>query len=226
MQRIDFLVDDFDKLIKEKGMNVLWEEAMLCSCIGHTGQPDYNCPYCKGSGFIYAEPKETIVASTKLVGKKVFDDIGMREAGTAYITSLSTVLLGYHDRLTFVDYTAKYSQTIQIKFGKSLKLKRKIKSLVAVRYRGLNIDIQKVEIINDGWGIKIPSELISDYKYEGKADDPNNYSVSLLFITAPVYSILDITHELRATTIGNSSTFRELPKQYQIKREDFTYEQG
>lgn len=224
MQRVDFLINDFDKLIKEKGMNVLWEEAMLCSCLAHTGQPDYNCPHCKGSGFVYLEPKETIVASTKLVGKKVFDDIGMRETGTAYITSLSTVLLGYHDRLTFVDYNAKYSQTIHIKYGKSLKLKRKIKSIIAVKYKDLFINLEDVEIINDGWGIKLPHDVISEYKSKGKADDPNDFPVSILYITSPVYSIVDITHELRATSIGTSNNFKELPKQYQIKREDFTYE--
>jgi LysM repeat protein len=55
----------------------------------------------------------------------------------------------------------------------------------------------------------------------------NGSRMGILLVTKPRYHIIDIMHELRATQVKyNSPTeeFKELPKQYMIKREDFIYE--
>lgn len=51
--------------------------------------------------------------------------------------------------------------------------------------------------------------------------------MSLLYLTTPSYIVVDLLHELRGTmsdrNSGGSETFRELPKQYKLQREDFIY---
>jgi hypothetical protein len=219
LPRADIDVDKFDQLIQHQGMRVLWEEAIMCDCVSDTHQPDYNCKICYGSGFIYLPPVQTVVASTSLNGNRNFDTIGMRETGTAYITTLSKDLMGYHDRLTFIDFSSKYSQTIQFKFGKSKPLKRPVKELLMARRKNDIFSVKKdFTIINDGWNLQCSDELLTKY-----GDD---FVITLLFVTAPIYSILDVVHELRATFIKDGypqPVFRELQKQFMIKREDFIY---
>jgi hypothetical protein len=226
MDRVDLKVQKFDKAISEKGLNVLWEEAMLCSCLGQgKGQPLFNCKYCNGSGYLYSPPKKIIALVTKLGGDQNFEPIGNRNVGDAYLTPTSDVLMGFHDRLTFSDLRSKYSEVVSVKFGKSVKLKHQVKSILVAQYEDLKIDIDKIEIINDGWNIKIDPDIINTYVNDEKKKAGNDFFLAMLYKTSPIYSVIDIPHELRGTQVGNSNNFTELSKQYLIKREDYTYAQ-
>lgn len=220
MDRIDFQVDKFDKLITEKGMNILWQEAMLCFCMGENkGQPNFNCKWCKGSGYLYSTPISTVAVISKLGGDQNFEPIGNRSVGDAYLTPLSSIIMGWHDRIIFTDLSSKYSEAISIKYGKSLKLKHQVKKIVSAQYRDSILDLEKVQIINDGWNIQIDSGYMTSEGLD------NDFYLSILYTTSPIYSIIDIPHELRGTQVGNSKNFVELSKQYLIKREDLTYVQ-
>lgn len=200
-------------------MKVNWEEAIICDCIGQeSGQPDFNCKFCGGTGFIYKPAVETVVISTSLNDvNKGFENIGLIEAGTAYVTSLSTILFGYHDRITFTEFSSKYSQPINILNGKSKILKRPIKSIVSLQRQNQFFNLEDFEICNNGWNIKCVNEALLE-KY-GK-----NFAMSILYVTNPIYCVADIMHELRATQLKSAGIFAELPKQYKIKREDFYFE--
>lgn len=226
MDRVDFNVASFDKAISEKGINISWEEAMLCFCVGENqGQPSFNCKYCNGSGYLYSKPKATIALVSKIGGKQNFEATGSRSVGDAYLTPLSNVIMGFHDRITFTDFKSKYSESVNILFGKSVKLKHPAKSIISAQYRDLIIDPKDILIINNGWNITIFPDLINTYVNDDKKQKGNNFFVSLLYSTAPSYSIVDILHELRGTQVGPSKTFVELSKQYLIKREDISYDQ-
>lgn len=220
MPRVDIYVDQFDELIRQKGMNVFWEEAMICNCIREdTSQPDFNCSKCKGSGFIYLAPIQTKLITTVLNGKLDFTNIGMIQAGTAYGTSLSTVLMGYHDRLLFPDFNSKYSEILVFNDGKSSKLHKPIK--------------QVIKIFNEVAEYQIDVDFkISEDQYYIEWINPETWledgtKVSILYVTSPSYIIIDIMHELRGTWVEfkmPQDTFKELPKQFLLKREDFMYD--
>ena len=129
--RPDFKVDEFNSLVLTKGHKALWEEALLCSCIiPETGQPDITCNICKGLGYAFLPPKETVVAFTNINRDEVSANIGMQEVGTAYITTLSDVIMGYNDRLSFPDFSAKMSHLVHFddkgKTGRSHKPIKKV----------------------------------------------------------------------------------------------------
>jgi len=224
MNRVDFQVDKFDKEIREKGTNILWEEAILCTCVGENkGQPSVNCKSCNGSGYLYTSPQETIALASRLSGKTSFDSIGSRGVGDTFLTPLSSIIMGFHDRITFTDYNSKYSEVISVKLGKSLKLRHPVKKLISVNYHDLSIDPSTMEIINNGWNVQIDPNIINSYLNDDKKQKGNDFYVSLLYMTSPSYYIIDIPHELRGTQVGSSTNFVELPKQYLLKREDFSY---
>lgn len=217
--RVDFYTGDYNDLVNQKGMKVDWEQAIVCECLSDDShQPDFGCKHCNGSGFRYLPPKPIRVISTTFSSSVKLETIGVREPGTAYITPPSDVIMGYRDRLKFVDFQCKYSETIVIdretKFSdKTHRNIRKVLFLIQGNSQyELGIDF---EITKDEFHIK----WVND-------DTLPDGNLSMLYLTTPSYLVVDLLHELRATYIKHkvpTEEFREFPKQYQVRREDFVY---
>ena len=217
--RVDFYTEDYNDLIKQKGMKAEWEQAIVCECMSNdSNQPNFTCPICHGSGFRYLPAKQIRVLSTTFSSSVKLETIGVREPGTAYITPPSTVIMGYRDRLKFVDFKCKYSETIQInpstRFSDTTH--RNIKEVLYLIKNNSQYDIDEDFVITeDGHHV----QWIND------ATLPSG-NLSILYLTTPSYLVVDLLHELRATYVEHkqpSETFKEFPKQYQVRREDFVY---
>jgi hypothetical protein len=221
--RVDVRVEAFDNLIKQKGIPVKWQQAMFCHCVSRdTGQPSFNCPVCRGTGFYYGPAVSTTVAITSITGKMDLQtDTGILEKGTANISTLSTDLMGYNDRLEFPDFSSKYSELIQFnEEGISQPFHKKIKSILKLispncPAEGWKADLD-FKVNEDDWGIT----------WIGGIKPSFQDTFSVLYVTSPTYLISEVLHELRGSIVGfknKTLTFYELPKQFQIRREDFSY---
>lgn len=217
--RVDFYTEDYNDLVNQKGMKVDWEQAIVCECLSDDShQPDFGCKLCNGSGFRYLPPKSIRVVSTTFSSSVKLETIGVREPGTAYITPPSDVIMGYRDRLKFVDFQCKYSETIAIdpetKF--SDRTHRNIRSVLFL----VQGDSQYEE--------NVDFEITKDEFHIKWLDDKTlpSGNLSILYLTTPSYLVVDLLHELRATYVKHKvpeEEFREFPKQYQVRREDFVY---
>ena len=217
--RVDFYTNDYNDLINQKGMKVDWEQAIVCECLSEDShQPDFGCKHCNGSGFRYLPPKSIRVLSTTFSSSVRLETIGVREPGTAYITPPSDVIMGYRDRLKFVDFQCKYSETITINHETKFsdKTHRNIKEVLFL----IQGDSQ--------YELGVDFEITVD-EFHIKWLDVNTLpsgSLSILYLTTPSYLVVDLLHELRATYVKHkvpTEEFREFPKQYQLRREDFVY---
>jgi hypothetical protein len=215
--RADFKPEIFDAIIMQKGFRVLWEQGMFCSCIGkESGQPDYNCPACKGRGYVYFGGKVTKALVTSINGHKEQERIGLYDIGTAYLTPLSTDDVGFRDRFTFLDFTVKFSEVIK---------RGPAGTPDPLRYKA--IDIICLRNLNTEYKRGIDFELSKDGLYIEWINEPlyENSSYSILYTIRPVYIAINPVHELRGTYIKQGGrgldNFVPLPKQFQIKREDF-----
>lgn len=224
--RVNLYEELFDDVIEDRGHWAEWQRAAVCHCVTRdSGQPDFMCPVCGGSGYRYLPAKKIKVAVTSMSGQIELKTLETREPGTAYITPKSDVIMGYKDRLRFIDFNCVFSEVLhwsesQDGRGISPKTYRNIKDVVSLvddQYEyELNTDF---EITEDGYHLRWLNE---DYipNLDGK-------NMSLLYLTTPSYIVTDLIHELRATLSdrksGGQVTFRELPKQYKVNREDFIY---
>jgi hypothetical protein len=215
--RADLKPETFDTLITQKGYKVIWEQGMFCSCYSSdSGQPDYSCPACKGKGYVYFSPKETRAIVTSINGRKEQEHIGLNEVGGAYLTPLSTDNVGFRDRFTFLDFTMKFSQ---------LLLRGAPGDPDILRYPAN--DITCLRLLNEVYKRGIDFDLSHDGKQitwlKQVMDEGTQYSV--LYDTQAVYIAINPIHELRGTytmyKAGGMEQFVKLPKQFQIKREDF-----
>ena len=221
--KVNLYTEEIDSLIEQRGHYALWERASVCSCISRdSGQPDFTCPICGGSGYRYLPPKKIKVAVTSLSGRIELETLETREPGTAYITPKSDILMGYKDRLRFPDFSCIFSEVLHWDneiYGVSPKTYRNIKDVVFLADE--NYEFEKgvdFAITDDGYHlIWLNKDFIP--KLTGK-------NLSILYMTTPSYLVTDLLHELRATLSDRKTpteTFRELPKQYKINREDFIY---
>ena len=101
-QRIDFKIDEFMRLIVQKGYVVTWEKASDCPCMpkDSQGQPDFNCPLCKGKGRYYYDPKTIQGIMSNFSDELKYDETGKIMSGLSYFTTLPQYKLGFWDRLT------------------------------------------------------------------------------------------------------------------------------
>lgn len=225
MARVNLYEELFDEVIEDRGHWAEWQRAAVCHCVTRdSGQPDFMCPVCGGSGYRYLPSKRIKVVVTSMGGQIELKTLETREPGTAYVTPKSDVIMGYKDRLRFPDFSCVFSEVIhwsnsQNPRGISPKTYRNIKDIISLvddtyEYEK-NVDF---EITEDGYHLRCINEDLID-KLDGK-------NLSFLYLTTPSYLVTDLVHELRATLSDRKTTnitFRELPKQYKVNREDFVY---
>jgi len=212
--RVDFKPAQFDEFIESKGYTAIWEQAMFCSCYNlESGQPQFDCPACYGKGYIYLNPTKIKVAVAGISGQKEQERQGLLETGHAYLTSKTIHEIGYRDKFTFLDFNTKFSEILvrgedRLKFScKQLLVVRQINNLYKIEEDVLVKPEDNKQVI---WNSADPQEGV-------------NYSV--LYITYPVYIVTNVIHEIRGTYIrgaGGLDYFAPLPKQFKIKRDNFT----
>ena len=135
------------------------------------------------------------MAVVSFASKYEINSLELREPGTAYATPKSDVIMGYKDRLRFPDFRCTFSEILHWNEAE------------------------------DGRGIS-PKTYRSIKDVIFLADDEFEYEPGIDY-TTPSYLVNDVLHEIRGILSDRKSrgetTFRELPKQYQLQREDFIY---
>lgn len=226
--RVNIYTEEVNQVVQDRGHWCDWERAVVCHCVTKdSGQPNFMCPTCGGSGYRYLPAKRVKVAISSLNSQVEIETLELREPGTAYVTPTDDCIMGYKDRLKFPDFKCIFSEVIHWNFdedgrGISPKTYRNIKEVVFLADDEYEFEEGiDFEITEDRHHIRW-----IDKKFLKKLDGKN---MSLLYYTTPSYLIVDLLHELRATLSDrktDSTTFRELPKQYKVQREDFIYKIG
>lgn len=225
MPRVEMWENMYDDLIKDRGQDAEWERACVCRCITkESGQPNYSCPICGGSGYRYLKAGKIRVAVTAFNSRVEIETPELREPGTAYVTPRDDVIMGYKDRLRFPNFKCIFSEVLRFSeedYGRGISSKtyRNIKEIVFLADDKFEYELGvDFEVTEDNHHIRwLDKQEIP--KLDGK-------SFSLLYYTTPSYLVTDILHELRATmSMRKTPTekFIELPKQYKLHREDFIY---
>lgn len=240
--KVNLYEDEIEQLVQDRGHWCDWERAAVCHCVTKdSGQPDFMCPTCGGSGYRYLPAKKIKVAVTSLNSQINLETLETHEPGTAYVTPTKEVIMGYKDRLRFPDFRCIFSEVVHWDFSEgktdiSPRTYRNIKEVIFLADDEFEYEMGvDFEITEDTHHLRCINKKLLDsmykkYKSKSKCDKccvTNSVNMSLLYYTTPSYLVTDLLHELRATISnrksGGEDTFRELPKQYKVQREDFIY---
>lgn len=217
LARIDFKPAWFTDVIEQKGLKINWYKALMCSCAvnNQSGQPDPNCPYCDGFGYIYQSPIELDVVTQSVTALPEFMLAGYAQFGELLITPKDDIDITVPDRIEFIDYVTTHTHAVLRKNGDEDTNRYPIYQVAYIFYKGTyyieNIDFE-IDTVNP---------RIIRWLTANRPETRTKYTIR--YLTHPRYLISKAVHEKRATFVKNGITaaieYKRLPTQWIAKKE-------
>jgi hypothetical protein len=205
--KVSFNDEAFDAAIWNQGWNVTHEEARICPCRSReSGSPLLTCQNCRGFGLFFINPITTKAIISGVNKKNKYgEEWSEVSIGTISATLMNINKLAENDRLTFMDVVSKRSETLNV---------REVDGQLFVF-----LTYKPVEII-DVFVLELPTTpliklAITDYALSTDNEyvlmlnfvPPSgfNNTVVVTYYNNPQYMVIDLPHDLRASTIMNSN---------------------
>lgn len=222
-QRTDFQYDEFYWLVRQKGYMVTWEKAVLCPCItkDKDGQPDFNCPLCKGKGKYWHDPQDIQGIMTNLNEQDKFTQSGEIMAGTSYFTTLPTFKLGFWDRITHWHSTVRFSEVV-VKGDQGGKDYLRFNPIEVVC--GKSLRTVKTEYLENVDYVVDNQKGLIDWS-PGASHEPlrgERYTVD--YMINPRWIVIDLINVIRDTYVKRKKpgiVFQEMPVRAMVRLEWF-----
>lgn len=118
--RVDLKVDEFDRMIEQKGINLCVFRTMYCPNVKSAdgAEHEIDCPLCNGSGFIDRNPiKVKGFLQNQELERMLDGQAGQHDGNTVLITFPIGVELQYFTKIELVDFTDIYFERIMRKEG-------------------------------------------------------------------------------------------------------------
>lgn len=130
--RVDYRVEEFRKLVYQRGMDVKWEQAQLCPCrrpvqdyvgsaLGSAGslgvkgestEPRVDCPVCEGDGYFWHSPQTVKALITRASSTpEGYNSWGEQARAHVYITLMPEHLPSFLDRFTLVNSVLTFRES-------------------------------------------------------------------------------------------------------------------
>jgi hypothetical protein len=117
--RVDFQPDAIDDLIAQKGLDIIYESAIVCPCSPQGGSPLSSCLNCGGSGLVFINPTKTVAVVMSINNKeKRFVAWSEETDGTVNVTTRNDIRVGHMDRITILDSESLYGQRVFMEYYK------------------------------------------------------------------------------------------------------------
>jgi len=217
-QRTDFKIDEFMRIIIQKGYYVTWSKSSICPCItkGGQGQPDFNCPLCFGKGRYYFDPKIIQGIMTSFNQEEQFRQTGEILPGTSYFTTLPENKLGFWDRLTNSHSQARFSEIV-IKGDHGTKDKLRFLPVSSIALRTVSVVYEKdkdFSIDTAGYVNWIPTGL----------EPQRGETYSIDYLMHPQWIVIDLVNVIRDTLVKTKkpgATYQQMPIRALVRLEYF-----
>jgi len=197
----EFVKENFDAAIWNKGYDVIVEKAIRCPCKTRTGANLPDCNNCRGFGWVFVNPIETKALMTSLNASNKYKAWSVENINRANVTLMGVNRLSYFDRITLKDDYSELSENLEVKKSSTGKM------FVFTSYKITNIFII-FEFENSTMPlVKISSNdyIVEDYKVvfkDGIIDCGKIVSIRYEYNTQ--YNVLDVTHDIRSSKNINS----------------------
>lgn len=106
----------FNAHLAHMGQRVLWSKSYRCPCTDRaTGSPLPSCPRCRGIGFFWVDPVDSVCGVSGMHMRKMWASFGMADLGDVVLTIPSNTPLyaaGHYDRIVMADSSEPFSTTL------------------------------------------------------------------------------------------------------------------
>lgn len=214
--RLEFEVDRQRQFIYDRGIEVLWEQSYICTCLSTmTKSPQINCPICHGRGIAYLPAEKKIVTLQSQDREVSNTDLGLLESGTATATTMPNSPISFRDRISVPKVSIRQSMLIKVtpkRVEEGFRLPYDVNRILLARTEnGKSLELGKDYRLDLNENIFYPKE-----EYLGK-------NISINIDTILRYLVIDLLKESRYqyTNKGEETEeFVNLPKKLLLRRED------
>lgn len=207
-QNVHSQIERTNDFIRDKGVPVNWEKAILCPCSQKPGYNDPTCPICGGRGIAYLTAISTIVMFTHLEGVPNFMEPGLWMFGLGNISTPYEIKMSNRDRITLVNYPTFYIELIPKK-GPVVRTRF---DMIDIEYLCYRKDKRELMFLNE------ESDFTHSTSYINFVSDVPDVELSIRYRYYLKYIVMTLLHEARGIKDGDD--ILQLPNQYLVRRED------
>ncbi|MGL5076270.1 MAG: hypothetical protein ACRDBG_10625, partial [Waterburya sp.] len=96
---VEFVRQDFDNLVWNKGYEVVWEKAIKCPCKTNGGENLITCLNCGGTGWFFINRFKTTMHLTSMNSSSQQKDWSRVDEGKVMFTAISELEIAQMDRI-------------------------------------------------------------------------------------------------------------------------------
>src|ERR1035437_7342418 len=206
--KASFNPEAFNIAVFQQGYDVVLEESRQCPCHSRgSGSPLVTCQNCRGYGVLFVNPIKTKAIISGINKKtKYGEEWSEISIGTISATLLNANKLAEMDRITFLNVVSKRSETLHV---------REVDGQKFVFLTYLPVEILDVFYLQDPLLPLVKLVPDQDYKVSSTNDyillldfalpTGFNNTVTVTYLNNAQYNIIDLPHDLRASTVMNTN---------------------
>lgn len=232
--RADFRIQEFRKLIKQKGLVLTWQQTIDCPCNIQTsvdGRLDLlnvvdidaqkgghrsDCNICGGSGLIRHSEQDIKAIVTKSEGEEIVEKHGLLRIESINLTLEPEHLPSYGDRFVLKDSVIVWREVLVMPAGGTLTTTKPIVERTLTLQTGDSVVGVLYIQTTDSTGQTIIAAQIPDTDYTINANGSITFTnaanapaegtrVAISYYTNPSYVVSEYPHTLRDTFIREKS---------------------
>lgn len=201
--RPDFIKNEFDIVLYQKGYNVIHEKALKCPCKAkNEGGQLSSCQNCGGVGWVFINSQNTQMIIHSMNINTQFKAWSEENRGTASITCRDIDELCFMDRITLSEVTSIFNETVHLKVSGSDLLFFTTYPIIEIEYLGLFISddepLQRLIVDND-YTFSRNIIVLSD-TFNTLGDD---LTLTIRYKHNPQYHIIDLPRNTISTKVDN-----------------------
>lgn len=243
--RTDFRIEEFRKLIQQKGLRIQWEQTIECPCFVKTASsvgmnlievqdidanqsgPNSSCPSCSGKGFIRHSSQEIKAIVTSSEGQVNLEKYGLHRKEKCKVTLEPEHLPSYGDRFKLLDSVTVKREVVDVVAAGTITLSEtpQTRTLTLV---GGNTDVNILYIYpTDANGVAQTNAEIPLTDITLNADvitftnpintPPQGAKVSVAYYHSPVFNVVGHPHTIRDTFVRTNQIEVPSPMPIQVE---------
>ncbi len=228
--RVDFDVDSFRAFIDQKGYQAQWSRWAPCPCARpESGQPNINCPVCRGRGDVFFDPVSCKVEITSLGYQREFQQFSAWNVGSASLTLHDEGrFMNYRDKFVLTDSMSSHSEMRKrpSDLGRTKEYLQYKPEAVISAIKMSSLKTALVTLVQ-GTDFTIDTDGALTWTSANAPDYGEWYSI--VYVYHPTYQVLEILNDIRDTFVMDQQSgvdmFRRMPQRALVKRSHLMYQE-
>lgn len=213
---VGFYSEEFEKLIWDKGYDVIHEKSLQCPCKSKRVNQLANCKNCGGTGWLFINPVQTKMVLRNMNENTQYKAWSKENLGNVALSSLNINRLTNMDRITVIKAEANFNEVRHfLKSEEDILFTYCSYHIKTIEYVGLFVNettaltrlVKDIDYTFDGNKLYLTNKYVTNYV------DDNTYSVTIRYIHQPQYHVLDINRQVANSSkmLDGKEEFQNLP---------------